>query len=109
MSALDALDALRALALPHASAHARDALARPWPLRSIALAVRDGDPLRHRTTAEHAADHAIAYTLAAEVFPGSAARYTRVAAGWCALVVGEDAVRATGAEPAGRGEVRGDG
>ena len=105
---MSALDALRALALPHASAHARDALARPWPLRSIALAVRDGDPLRHRTTAEHAADHAIAYTLAAEVFPGSAARYTRVAAGWCALVVGEAAVRATGAEPAGRGEVWGE-
>jgi len=43
-------DTLRALALPHASAHARDVLARPWPLRQQAVAVRDGDPLRHRTT-----------------------------------------------------------
>ena len=99
--------ALRALALPHASAHARDVLARPWSLRSIAVAVRDGDPLRHRTTAEHAADHAIAYTLAAEVYPGSADRYARWAAGWCALVVGEAAVRAVGGKPAGRGEIEG--
>ena len=54
------LPALRALALPHASAHARDVLARPWS----------------------AADQA-------------------------ALVIGEDAVRAVGGEPAPREEIEG--
>jgi len=104
---VSALDALRALALPHASAHAREVLARPWSAADQARAIRDGDPLGSRTRAEECADRAIAYTMAAGLYPARAGQFTRWAAGWCALVVGEDAVRAVGGEPAPREEIEG--
>ena len=101
------LDALRALVLPHTSAHAREVLSRPWVAAMQAIAIRDGAPLGQRTRAEACADTAVAYTMAAVLYPASAEKYARWAAGWAALVVGEDAVRSAGGDPAPREEIEG--
>lgn len=103
-----ALDALRAIVLPHATAHARDVIARQWLLLDRADACRDGDPLTTRTERETWAGYALAWSLAAELYPAHAARHARHAAGWASLVVGVDAVRAAGCEPAGRAELEGE-
>ena len=107
MTAPATLPALRALALPHASPHARDVLLRGWDLASQARAIRDGDPLGTRTEREAHADRAVAYTMACEIYPHSSERYARWAAGWAALVVGEEAVCAVGGDPAPREEIEG--
>ena len=85
MTAPTTLPALRALALPHTSPHARDVLLRCWDLASQARAIRDGDPLGTRTPREAHADRALAYTMACELYPHSAEKYARWAAGWAAL------------------------
>ena len=82
-------------------------LSRGWALDAQARAIRDGDPLGTRTEREAHADRALAYTMAVEIYPHNAEKYARWAAGWAALVVGEDAVRGAGGDPATRAEVEG--
>ena len=103
------MSAIRELMAPHSSGYARVKLASAWSSHDVAVMLLNGDYRRiERQDSERWADYAIAYELAAVVYPANAAQYLRWAAGWAALVVGEEAVRAIGGDPAPRAEIEGE-
>ena len=101
---------LIALVLPLCSAYARAQHASTGHDLRRAVAIRDGD-YQARTPSEGAADRALAYVMAAALYPAAAARYTATAYGW-AEEAGVDVAalaREAGVVPATRGERWGDG
>ena len=101
---------LIALVLPLCAAHARAQHAATGHDLRRAVSIRDGD-YAGRTPAEAAADRALAYTMAAQLYPANAARYTATAYGWAEEAGVDVAVlaREAGVVPATRGERWGDG
>ena len=73
--------ALVALVLPLCSAYARAQHAATGHDLRRAVAIRDGG-YQARTPSEGAADRALAYVMAAALYPAAAARYTATAYGW---------------------------